>query len=248
VGRAYHRWTPADDEELERLWASGVRDDQRLASALDVTEHGVRKHRHDVGLVHYRRQPCTDRDDSQLLELAAEGYTSADIASRLDDKRSASSVRARLAKIRATVPTDGPPIVLVGCTVHKRRGRWPAEQLYLGRIFGAALGYARTLVEDPQIRVLSARHGLVALSTEIDWYDERLTGARRRRRWAVQVSTGIAELAPCRIVVLAGRAYVAPWQGLVAAEVVEPLAGLASGPRYARLVELARVGQRGGTG
>lgn len=234
--RAHHRWSTSEKELVAERWSSGA-SDQEIAAELGVTVHGVLKQRHLIGCVTYRRQPWTEKDDKELLSLVSEGMTSNEIAKRMSDGRRASCVRARLCSLRARVKTDGDALVLVGCAkIQGQRG--PAESLYKSRVFKAALRYARAISDDDRIRVLSGAHGLVCLDQILDPYDDRPSGARARRRWAVLVGNAINELEPCRVVALAGRSYIAPWRALVRADVDEPLAGLASGPRYARLLEM----------
>lgn len=67
---------------------------------------------------------------------------------------------------------DGPaPLVLVACSVDKLDRRAPAGQLYTGSLFALALRAAKALTDDAMIRVLSARHGFLALDTELDPYN-----------------------------------------------------------------------------
>ena len=63
--------------------------------------------------------------------------------------------------------------VVIGCSDAKADEATTVDDLYRSSFFALALKAARALVPDEQIRVLSARHGLVALDEIIDPYDTR---------------------------------------------------------------------------
>lgn len=82
-------------------------------------------------------------------------------------------------------------LVLIACSASKRPGtnRFAAEVLYTGSLFAASLAAARNLTEDHLIRILSARHGFVRLTTfrRIPHsYDQRWGQSREiAARWLV---------------------------------------------------------------
>jgi hypothetical protein len=80
-------------------------------------------------------------------------------------------------------------LVLIACGAKKRQEPSTVERLYTGSLFSAALSAARALNEDRYIRVLSARHGFVALTDEyapydITWADQRAISRERLARQA----------------------------------------------------------------
>src|SRR5271170_4194379 len=64
-------------------------------------------------------------------------------------------------------------IVLVACGKRKGNSRAKARYLYQGELFQKSLAYAQSL-ERVAIYILSAKHGLLDLDTEIDPYDQTL--------------------------------------------------------------------------
>jgi len=66
-------------------------------------------------------------------------------------------------------------LVLIACSASKRPGtnRFAAEVLYTGSLFAVCLATARNLTEDRLMRILSARHGFVRLTTFLRPYDQR---------------------------------------------------------------------------
>lgn len=116
-------------------------------------------------------------------------------------------------------------IVLVSCSGQKaeigrgrrklrpdKDGRVRAELLYTSPLFKASLAYARTLVDDSQIRILSALHGAIELDERIGDYNFTMKERSRRDRefWGAQVASRLdsAFAGPLELVVLAGKDYV----------------------------------------
>lgn len=67
-------------------------------------------------------------------------------------------------------------IYILGCGAAKLEDAAPALQLYTGPLFQAAAKYAFTHYEPGDgdlVRILSAKHGLIAPSAEIEPYDTR---------------------------------------------------------------------------
>jgi hypothetical protein len=86
-----------------------------------------------------------------------------------------------------------PPVVaLVGCGSAKRPVRSKARDLYTGALFEATLAYALTLT--PHTLIVSARHGLLDLDTEIAPYDftiADLGGKRERVAWGERIVNAV---------------------------------------------------------
>jgi len=78
-------------------------------------------------------------------------------------------------------------LLLIGCVKGKRKGTWPARQLYVSELFSRRRHYAEAT--GCSWFILSAKHGLVAPDEPIEWYDRALSdvGAHERRRWSESV-------------------------------------------------------------
>jgi hypothetical protein len=61
-------------------------------------------------------------------------------------------------------------LAVIPCGARKREGVHPAADLYVGPYFRAALRWAQTSGAD-RILILSAKHGLLELDTEVESYD-----------------------------------------------------------------------------
>lgn len=62
-------------------------------------------------------------------------------------------------------------MVIIPCSFTKAREARPAAELYQGAFFTAALMAARSEVADDDIFILSAKHGLLALTDVVEPYD-----------------------------------------------------------------------------
>ena len=65
-------------------------------------------------------------------------------------------------------------LALIGCGNKKREIRIKASDMYIGTYFRYCLKYARTLCPDENIRIISAKYGLLPLDRLIDPYDMKL--------------------------------------------------------------------------
>ena len=84
------------------------------------------------------------------------------------------------------------PVVIIPCSALKLDRRAPAVELYgASAHWRYTLRAARACTDDQWIRVLSAKHGLVRLTTELDPYDMRLRdrGAVTPERVRAQAAT-----------------------------------------------------------
>ncbi len=102
-------------------------------------------------------------------------------------------------------------IACLSCVKSKRPSRSRAEDLYTSPLFRMSLGYARSLNPD-RILVLSAKHGVLDLSDEVDPYEQTLgrMGKALRLAWADRVIFQLrthADLDDDRFVFLAGVRY-----------------------------------------
>jgi hypothetical protein len=125
-------------------------------------------------------------------------------------------------------------VVLIACSKTKRAGRHPARSLYQGALFKAALAHAQRI--GAETFVVSAKHGLVHLDTELDAYEHRLRPTERES-WAYGVSVALRQRMKRRryaVTIFAGETYAAPLEKYIAVldptiEVCTPLAGLSLG-------------------
>ncbi|OGA32675.1 MAG: hypothetical protein A3G80_14705 [Betaproteobacteria bacterium RIFCSPLOWO2_12_FULL_62_13b] len=132
-------------------------------------------------------------------------------------------------------------IVLVSCAAKKAQHKAQAQDLYASPLFRRALAYARLLRSD-HVYILSAKHGLLDLTTEIEPYDLTLKDMSSNdvRAWADRVLSQLAQktnLGSDTFIFLAGDAYrrfivpkLAHWEA--------PLVGLPIGKQLQRLIEL----------
>lgn len=88
-------------------------------------------------------------------------------------------------------PPQRPDLVLLGCVKTKRRGNWPARDLYTSRLFIGRRDYAESL--GAPWFILSAKHGLVSPTADIEDYDVSLDDAPAAKRdaWAAEVLAGL---------------------------------------------------------
>ena len=133
--------------------------------------------------------------------------------------------------------------IIIGCGAKKRDIPAPAWLLYQGNLFMAALGYARTLREDSDILILSAKHGLVTLDTVLEPYEQRMgcAGTASYELLGQQVKTYCGTTPPEMI--LASRVYwgafMSGWQEAygrdaaiaIKSQIATPLEGMGIGQR-----------------
>ncbi len=131
--------------------------------------------------------------------------------------------------------------MLISCAAKKTEHKAQAQDLYASPLFQRALAYARFLGPD-DVYILSAKYGLLDLTTEIEPYDLTLKdmSSNDARAWADKVLSQLAqktEFSRDTFIFLAGDAYrrfivpkLAHWEA--------PLAGLPIGKQLQRLNEL----------
>ncbi|MFH9821447.1 DUF6884 domain-containing protein [Streptomyces sp. NPDC017230] len=116
-------------------------------------------------------------------------------------------------------------IVVVGCGKAKQDRRVTAGAMYVGTFHGSCRETAKALLQDGGRQyILSAAHGLLDLSTEIDPYDITVGDPSSVSADFVQAQVRERGIESAEVTVLAGSKYVAlarqSWPGLEA-----PLAG-----------------------
>jgi cytoplasmic iron level regulating protein YaaA (DUF328/UPF0246 family) len=68
-------------------------------------------------------------------------------------------------------------VVFIGCGKKKRLKKTTAEKLYIGSFFKLCLNIAKTISTEDTIYILSARYGVVNLSTLIEPYQLKVTSS-----------------------------------------------------------------------
>lgn len=102
-------------------------------------------------------------------------------------------------------------VVLISCVSKKLSRSAPAQELYVSPLFKLNLAYAKSLKPDAMY-VLSAKHGLLALTERIAPYNETLNTKKDPtiRLWATKVLKQLSlenDLARDEFIFLAGERY-----------------------------------------
>jgi hypothetical protein len=134
-------------------------------------------------------------------------------------------------------------VALIGCCKTKLDRRAPARELYTGRLFRLSLEYADAVLGTGHVGILSAKHGLVSPSLELDPYEQELPRAYEPLdawgRWVgPQIASAFGSFDEgTSVVFLAGEAY-----GICRRHVpgragswLEPLRGMQIGERLSWL-------------
>lgn len=101
------------------------------------------------------------------------------------------------------------PLILIACGASKRAQPSPAAELYTGSLFRSSLQWARSVAPDDRIRIISAKHGLVALNQVLMPYDVRLGQADSMSADGVHVqATDQGLLNEPNVIVVGGKDYV----------------------------------------
>ena len=133
------------------------------------------------------------------------------------------------------------PLIVVTCGARKAATATTAAEMYIGSYARQCLRAARVLAVDPDIRIMSARHGLLALDEKIEPYDTRLGTANAITAEQLHAQAAAAGLLARPVTVLAGAAYT----GLarqVWPQASAPLAGLPGlGAHMQRLAEIIQT-------
>jgi hypothetical protein len=111
--------------------------------------------------------------------------------------------------------SEAPPIVLVGASDEQQpTGSTPAPALnvYVSPVFRLSVEYARTLVGDERIRIVSPKWGAIELDDHVTSHDFplRVLSAAHRRAWGARVVADLLRAfgtGPLRVVVLANERF-----------------------------------------
>ena len=132
-------------------------------------------------------------------------------------------------------------IVIIPCGGKKRSVASIAAELYVGPYFRGCLAYARSLVSDADIYVLSAKYGLVTLVDELEPYDLRMGNAGCVTPRRVQEQAAAMGVLDERVVALGGVDYTrvvrAVWRS-----VTTPLTGVGGIGKQLRWLKEHRSG------
>jgi len=135
------------------------------------------------------------------------------------------------------------PVYLVSCVSQKRDRAARAGDLYMSDWFLKARAYVAAL--GGEWLILSALHGAIAPTQEIEPYNVTLTtmSAAGRRAWGVRVAAQLdALIAPTRpVVFLAGRAYRDPLAAWAGERATAPMEGLGIGQQKAWLARQTQM-------
>lgn len=131
-------------------------------------------------------------------------------------------------------------VVLIGCVKTKNKDAHTAEFLYKSADFRKCLQYARTLTNDEDIYILSAKYGLIHLKDEVEYYEAYLGNFKKKERieWAKKTREQVEkefDLDNTEFTCLASIKY---YEGLNLPNLTLPLGGLTTGRRLKRLNEL----------
>jgi hypothetical protein len=102
-------------------------------------------------------------------------------------------------------------IILISCASKKLPTRSKAKDLYISTLFDLNLRFAYSMNPDA-VYILSAKHGLLNLETEIDPYNLTLNNMTQReiKEWALKVISqldAVADLSNDHFIFLAGDKY-----------------------------------------
>ncbi|RJE47946.1 hypothetical protein A7K50_01380 [Dehalobacter sp. MCB1] len=134
-------------------------------------------------------------------------------------------------------------VALISCTKDKRSTECEARYLYdASALFRKAYAYAQLVTDESY--VLSAKYGLVEMSTVIAPYDETLNtkSSKECMAWGNRVMEQIGarfDISNTEFILLAGEKYIAPLLPYLD-HCKQPLKGLPMGVRMQRLDELVR--------
>lgn len=100
-------------------------------------------------------------------------------------------------------------LVVIPCGGRKQPRRAPAATLYTGPYFRGCLAYARSVVAEDNIFVLSAKYGLLALDDAIEPYDLTLGQPGCVLASTVYAQARARDLLNAQVYALGGRRYTA---------------------------------------
>ena len=103
-------------------------------------------------------------------------------------------------------------IVFIGCGKKKASITCEAKNMYKGNYFLTCLKYARTLTNEDNIYILSAKYGVLKLNDIINPYNLTLNNATKEqyKEWIIKVLKQFKQLNICRstkVTFLCGKNY-----------------------------------------
>ena len=128
------------------------------------------------------------------------------------------------------------PLYLIACSSAKLGHSAPAGELYTGQAFRLAMAAAQRAGAD--VIILSALHGAVTITRQLQPYNRALTDMSKRQRavWAAMTEQHLQQHKGRAITVLAGKNYAAAVDGWP--NVSRPLAGQGIGQQLHTLKSL----------
>ena len=99
-------------------------------------------------------------------------------------------------------------LVIIGCGQAKRSGVHKAADLYTSGYFRLKLAYARSIVDDGSILILSGKYGFVRLDEEIESYDQHIGSVGAVTDATLQEQASRFQLLESEVIVLGGSDYV----------------------------------------
>ncbi len=137
-------------------------------------------------------------------------------------------------------------IILISCSSRKHSTRMKAKDIYNSRLFNISLEYANSIAHD-KIYILSAKHHLLDLGTEIDPYDVTLSYVSPKKRtanlvilnkeqkiiWGDKVISQLKRVSDIEkdlFIILAGKEYILPLEKSII-NLDDKLYGLRNGER-----------------
>ena len=99
-------------------------------------------------------------------------------------------------------------LVIIGCGQAKRPGTHKAADLYISGYFRLKLAYARSIVDDGSILILSGKYGFVRLDEEIESYDQHIGSVGAVTDATLQEPASWFRLLESEVIVLGGSDYV----------------------------------------
>jgi hypothetical protein len=125
-------------------------------------------------------------------------------------------------------------IILISCVSKKGNYKTKAKDLYVSPLFEKSLAYGNKLNPD-EIFILSAKHHLLELDTEIEPYNITLNNMSKKDRiiWGdkvIEQLKKISDIKNDKFIILAGQNYLTPLQSKLT-NIVTPLDGKKIGER-----------------
>jgi hypothetical protein len=116
-------------------------------------------------------------------------------------------------------------LIVIPCGYRKQRAACAASDLYTGSYFRSCLAFALACVEPAQVRILSAKHGLLRLSETVEPYELKMGQEGSVTGAVVHAQANAQDLLRRRVIALGGCAYLEIVIG-VWPHAATPLAGL----------------------